>query len=136
MSNISYTHAYIYAYMKKLFKMLSHLSGCHKVESVEKVEKDIERYVRIEVEKMGGEMMKWVSPGNRGVPDRIILLPGGLIMFAEFKDDGGEVSSLQRYWQRRLLSMGFRSVIVDGMGHAHFLVDAIRQARESGRWVL
>lgn len=85
---------------------------------------------------MGGEMMKWVSPGNRGVPDRIILLPGGLIMFAEFKDDGGEVSSLQRYWQRRLLSMGFRSVIVDGMGQAHFLVDAIRQARESGVWVL
>lgn len=48
-------------------------------------ESTIERRVRDKVRQAGGLCLKWVSPGYSGVPDRIIILPGGRILFAEFK---------------------------------------------------
>ena len=39
-------------------------------------EKDIEKYLRDEIKKVGGIAYKFVSPGNSGVPDRLVLLPG------------------------------------------------------------
>ena len=40
------------------------------------LEKDIEKILVNEVKKLGGRAYKWVSPGNDGVPDRIVILPG------------------------------------------------------------
>ena len=40
------------------------------------LEKDIEKYLRDEIKKVGGIAYKFVSPGNSGVPDRLVLLPG------------------------------------------------------------
>ena len=73
------------------------------------LEKDIERKLRVMVEgKLGGLCLKWVCPGWSGVPDRILLLPGGRVQFAELKrPKGGVVSSLQVWWKRRLEGMGF-----------------------------
>ena len=39
------------------------------------LEKDIEKVLVAEVRKLGGRAYKWVSPGNGGVPDRIVVLP-------------------------------------------------------------
>ena len=39
-------------------------------------EKDIEKILVAEVRKLGGRAYKWVSPGNDGVPDRIVIFPG------------------------------------------------------------
>lgn len=39
--------------------------------------------------KRGYEIFKWVSPGNRGVPDDIIFAPNGVVYFAEIKHPGG-----------------------------------------------
>ena len=73
-----------------------------------KLEKDIEQKLRITVAKFGGQCLKWVCPGWSGVPDRIILLPGGRIMFAEIKRPrGGVVSPMQNYWRRKLNELGF-----------------------------
>ena len=75
---------------------------------VTKLEKEIERKLRLEVEKRGGRCLKWVCPGWAGVPDRIILLPGGRVMFAEIKRPrGGVVSDLQAFWRRKLEGLGF-----------------------------
>lgn len=51
-------------------------------------EKDIEKKLRIGIKGIGGLCLKWVSPGYTGVPDRMILLPGGIIRFAELKAPG------------------------------------------------
>lgn len=48
-------------------------------------EKNIEQKLRITIKKMGGLCLKFVSPSLDGVPDRIILLPGGYVGFAEIK---------------------------------------------------
>lgn len=77
------------------------------------LEKDIERKLRQMVERHGGMCLKWVCPGWAGVPDRIILLPGGRVMFAETKrPKGGEVSRLQEWWIDRLRRYGFPAVVV------------------------
>lgn len=45
------------------------------------VEEKLSRYIK----DRGGLCLKWVSPGYTGVPDRIILMPGGRVIFAEVK---------------------------------------------------
>lgn len=78
-----------------------------------KLEKEIERKLRVTVAKLGGQCLKWVCPGWSGVPDRIILLPGGKIIFAEIKrPKGGVVSPMQTYWRRKLESLGFHVWLV------------------------
>ncbi len=52
------------------------------------MEKDIESYLRKRVKAAGGLALKLVCPGCTGVPDRLILLPGGRAYFAETKDTG------------------------------------------------
>lgn len=76
--------------------------------SVNTLEKEIEAKLRRMVESHGGLCLKWVCPGWSGVPDRILLLPGGRIVFAETKrPKGGKVSKLQTWWKKTLEQMGF-----------------------------
>ena len=77
------------------------------------LEKDIEKKLRLMVEHHGGLCLKWVCPGWSGVPDRIILLPGGHVIFAETKrPKGGKVDRLQKWWRERLQKLGFWAVVV------------------------
>ena len=73
------------------------------------LEKEIERKLKVLVEgKLGGKCLKWVCPGWRGVPDRILLLPGGRVQFVELKrPKGGKVEPLQVWWKRQLEVLGF-----------------------------
>ena len=73
-----------------------------------KLEKDIEQNLRRLVENYGGWCLKWVCPGWCGVPDRILLLPGGVVIFAEIKrPKGGKYSAMQDKWRDWLKGMGF-----------------------------
>ena len=72
-------------------------------------EKTVERRLRDMVEQHGGLCLKWVCPGWAGVPDRMILLPGGVVLFVEVKrPKGGRFSPLQLWWADRLRALGFR----------------------------
>ena len=51
-------------------------------------EKDIEKYLRDRIREIGGKAYKFVSPGNNGVPDRLVCLPGGRVVFVELKAPG------------------------------------------------
>lgn len=74
------------------------------------LEKEIERKLKVLVEgKLGGRCLKFVCPGWRGVPDRILLFPGGRVQFAELKrPKGGKVEPLQTWWKRKLEGLGFK----------------------------
>lgn len=72
------------------------------------LERDIEKKLREKVEQHGGRCLKWVCPGWQGVPDRIVLLPGGRIMFVETKrPKGGSLSEMQKWWHKTLRWLGF-----------------------------
>lgn len=55
----------------------------------------------------GAVCLKFVSPGYTGVPDRIILLPGGRVIFVELKQPGKVERERQRYVQSVLRRLGF-----------------------------
>lgn len=78
-------------------------------------EKDIEKILVDGVKGTGGRAYKWVSPGNNGVPDRIVFLPGGRIIFVELKTDTGTLSSLQRVQIKRLRELGQTVEVVKGI---------------------
>lgn len=69
-------------------------------------ESEIEKILVEEIRKMGGRAFKWVSPGNDGVPDRIVVLPGYPAIFVEMKTVTGKLTSLQRIQIDRLQQMG------------------------------
>jgi len=72
------------------------------------LEKEIEKKLGDIVKSHGGLCLKWVCPGWRGVPDRIILLPGGRVIFAELKrPKGSKVGPLQTWWRDKLQKLGF-----------------------------
>lgn len=80
---------------------------------MQELEKDIEKKLRKAVENHGGVCLKWVCPGWAGVPDRIVLLPGGRVYFVETKrPKGGRLTRMQEWWLTRLKAMGFKAHIV------------------------
>ena len=74
------------------------------------LEKDIERYLVRLVKTHGGYCLKWVCPGWSGVPDRIVLLPGGRVIFIEMKRPGGVEAPLQKVWRENLTRLGFTAL--------------------------
>ena len=58
-------------------------------------EVNIEAYLIRKVCDLGGKCCKFVSPGSAGMPDRLIILPGGVVAFVELKRLGEEPSDLQ-----------------------------------------
>lgn len=73
---------------------------------VRTIEKDIERWLGNQLKKMGCIYMKFVSPGNDGVPDRIVILPGGAVIFVELKSTQGKLMANQRVQISRLRKQG------------------------------
>ena len=70
-------------------------------------EKTIEAALRDRIKGLGGRAYKFESPGNAGMPDRLICLPGGRVVFAETKSPGKKPTALQRAKHRELEALGF-----------------------------
>lgn len=91
-------------------------------------EKDIEKKLRDGVRLMGGIAYKFVAPGNSGVPDRIVLLPNGVIYFVELKRRGGKLTELQRRQIGRIRNLGFDVRVLEGMDEVKGFLDEIQTA--------
>lgn len=76
---------------------------------VVKLESSIERQLKRTVEGMEDRVMclKFESPGMSGVPDRVILLPGGHTVFVELKQPGKHERARQEYVQQKIRDAGF-----------------------------
>lgn len=72
-------------------------------------EKDIERKLRDGIQRTipQAKCLKFVSPGYSGVPDRMILLPGGTVVFAELKRPREKERQRQAFVQVHLRRLGF-----------------------------
>lgn len=89
-------------------------------------EKEIENKLVLAVKNAGGIAPKFVSPGFDGMPDRIILLPGGHIAFIEVKAPGLKPRPLQVARHKLLRRLGFQVYILDDEQQIGGILDEIR----------
>lgn len=82
---------------------------------MKELEKDIESKFRKKVKELGGRAYKFVSPGNSGVPDRLVVLPDEKIGFAELKRPGGKARQLQERQIAFLQKLGFIVKVIDSV---------------------
>lgn len=78
-------------------------------------ETEIEKKLVLKVKAKGGIAPKFVSPSYAGMPDRLVLLPGGVFAFAELKAPGMKPRPLQVSRHRLLRSLGFKVYVIDGV---------------------
>ncbi|WP_252237398.1 VRR-NUC domain-containing protein [Clostridium sp. ZBS17] len=76
-------------------------------------ESRIENYLKKRVEKLGGKAYKWAPVGVVGVPDRMVLLPGGKVIFVELKAPGKKARKIQEYRAKQLKGLGFQVECLD-----------------------
>ena len=76
-------------------------------------EKLLERKLKDRVKKLGGLALKFVSPSFTGVPDRIVLMPGGRCFFAELKTTGKKPTKIQLFVHGQLKKLGFEVWVID-----------------------
>lgn len=76
------------------------------------LEEKIEEFLRKRVRLVGGYAFKWV-PTIAGVPDRMVLWPGGRACFVELKQTGEKPTNIQLIWHGRLRALGFEVVVLD-----------------------
>ena len=89
-------------------------------------ENKIEAKLKQMVEKQGGIAPKFVSPGLSGMPDRLVLLPGGHMAFVEVKAPGKVPRPLQEARHRMLRKLGFKVYVLDDVGQIGGILDEIR----------
>jgi VRR-NUC domain len=68
---------------------------------------------------VGGMALKWTSPGMTGVPDRIVFMPNGRIIFVELKAPGKKPTPLQLKVQQQIRDLGFDVRVIDSLEGAH-----------------
>lgn len=77
-----------------------------------RLESSIEARLVRAVARRGGCALKW--QGVRGAPDRIVVLPGGRVVFVEVKGDRGRLSPHQTAMLARLTRLGCETAVVRG----------------------
>ena len=78
-------------------------------------EKHIEKELAARTRAMGGIAPKFTSPGFDGMPDRLVLLPGGRMGFVELKAPGKKPRALQLARHRLFRRLGFKVYVIDGI---------------------
>ncbi|MFC2729541.1 MAG: VRR-NUC domain-containing protein [Centipeda sp. (in: firmicutes)] len=88
-------------------------------------ERDLERYTTMFIKSHGGLALKFISPGYAGVPDRLVLLPGGKMCFMELKAPGRKPRPLQVRRIEQLRALGFKVYVVDGKEEIGGIINAL-----------
>jgi hypothetical protein len=70
------------------------------------LEREVERLFCKHVASLGGTAEKFTSPGKRSVPDRLVILPGGRIIFVELKRPRGVATELQLRDHAKRIALG------------------------------
>ena len=76
------------------------------------LEKHVEAYLVKAVRERGGEAYKFTSPAMRGVADRLVVMPNGVVWFVEVKRPGGKRTPLQERFAARMQELGQRYALL------------------------
>ena len=79
------------------------------------LERDIEKTLVKRVKELGGIAEKFVSVNKRSVPDRLVTLPGGRIIFVELKASGKKPTPKQELDHARRRALGCDVRVIDNL---------------------
>lgn len=79
------------------------------------LEKDIEKLFVDAIKDAGGIAYKFNSPGNSGVPDRVVCLPDGTTIFVELKAEHGRLTQLQQRQLDKLRQRHQKTAVLYGL---------------------
>lgn len=91
-------------------------------------ERDVEQALTRAVARHGGIAWKFVSPGTAGVPDRIVLLPGGKTGFIELKAPGKNPRPLQEHRMSQIRDLGIPVFVIDSMDQIEGVIREIQSS--------
>lgn len=89
-------------------------------------ESKVEEKLRTEAKRRGGWAVKFTSPGLDGVPDRLVLFPGGRLAFVEVKAPGKKMRPFQERRADQLRALGFQVYCLDCMEKIGGILDEIQ----------
>lgn len=89
-------------------------------------ERQIEQKLVAASRDMGGLALKLVSPSCDGMPDRLVLMPGGKVGFVEVKAPGQKARALQLSRHKMLSSLGFKVYVLNNEGQIGGIIDDIQ----------
>ena len=93
------------------------------------LEKEIERRLGAGIKRLGGLYYKFVSPNLPGVPDRIVVMPGGRVIFVELKTETGRLANIQKWVISEMRERGADVRVVKGWNEAKALLEELKEAQ-------
>ena len=91
-------------------------------------EKDLERRLNREIKQMGGKSVKVYNPWDVGFPDRMLLMPGGRVVFVELKSTGERPRAIQRVKHEKLRALGYEVRVIDNFVELKQFINEIQTA--------
>ena len=85
------------------------------------------RLVRM-VRDRGGLCFKFVSPGNPGVPDRIVITPAGRTVYVELKTEVGRLATIQKWQHEEMRKRGADVRTLKGLDQVKAFVEEVFSA--------
>lgn len=82
------------------------------------LEKDVEVALVRRVKALGGLCEKFTSPGRRSVPDRLVTMPEGQIIFVELKRPGEKPTEAQERDHAKRRKLGCDVRVIDNLEDA------------------
>lgn len=90
------------------------------------LEKEIEKYLKLKIKKIGGLALKFVPPGFTGAPDRICLLPEEIIFFVELKQLNKNLRDRQLFVKKQFEELGIKVYKIDNKKQVNELCNMYR----------
>lgn len=89
------------------------------------LESQIEARLAQGVKARGGLCLKFTSPGNPGVPDRLVITPKGRICFVELKTENGRLSKIQQWMISEMRRRGVEVFVVKGVAEVKQFLEEV-----------
>jgi hypothetical protein len=88
-------------------------------------ESALEQRFNRKVQQRGGQSYKICPEYCAGIPDRMVLMPGGRLYLVELKADDGALRPIQRVWHERARELGTTVVVLQGNAEVDAWLESI-----------
>jgi hypothetical protein len=92
-------------------------------------EKVLERKLSEELKRIGGQTIKLLPIYLTGLPDRLCLLTGGRLFFAEIKTTTKKPTKIQLVIHKKLRKLGFSVYVIDSTKQISGIIEKYERER-------